>query len=89
MTKPAAERLAILDDLGFPSEPINTLPEVMALDRLARCGMLETVEYPPGSGRAIGTAGLSWQQIARDGPVRRPSGLGRHVKGALHERSGE
>jgi crotonobetainyl-CoA:carnitine CoA-transferase CaiB-like acyl-CoA transferase len=88
MTKSAAEWLTIFDAAGIPAEPINTLPEVMALDQLAQRGMLVDVEYPPGSGRRITTAGLPWRQVARDGPALSPPGLGQHTDEMLREWSG-
>jgi crotonobetainyl-CoA:carnitine CoA-transferase CaiB-like acyl-CoA transferase len=84
-TRPAAAWLEIFDAVGIPAEPINTLPEVMALDQVAGRGMLLEVEYPQGSGNRIRTAGMPWQAVAREGPVRSPAGLGQHTEEVLHE----
>ncbi|MGG5820696.1 CaiB/BaiF CoA transferase family protein [Falsiroseomonas sp. HW251] len=84
-TRPVAVWLAIFDEAGIPAEPINTLPEVMALDQLAQRGMLPEVEYPPGSGRRIATAGMPWAPVAKDGPPRPPPGLGQHTEEVLRE----
>jgi crotonobetainyl-CoA:carnitine CoA-transferase CaiB-like acyl-CoA transferase len=81
----AADWLAIFDETGIPAEPINTLPEVMALEQIALRRMLVEVEYPPGSGRRIKTAGMPWQDVARDGPVRGPPALGADTEAVLRE----
>ncbi len=89
-TRPAAEWLAAFDAAGIPAEPINRLDEVMALPQLAERGMLLEVEYPPGSGNRIRTAGMPWRAVARQGPaVRSPPSLGQHtaeVMGEIEER---
>lgn len=85
MTRSAAEWLAIFDAAGIPAEPINTLPEVMALEQVTARGMLLEVEYPEGSGNRIRTAGMPWQAVARDGPVRSPPGLGQHTAEVLRD----
>ena len=82
MTRPAAEWLALFDSVGIPAEPINTLPEVMALDQLAQRGMLQPVEY---AGQRILTAGMPWRAVAREGEVRGPPGLGAHTEEVLRE----
>ena len=82
MTRPAAEWLALFDSVGIPAEPINTLPEVMALDQLAQRGMLQPVEY---AGQRILTAGMPWRAVAREGEARSPPGLGAHTEEVLRE----
>jgi crotonobetainyl-CoA:carnitine CoA-transferase CaiB-like acyl-CoA transferase len=82
MTKPAAEWLAVFDSVGIPAEPINTLPEVMALEQLARRGMLPEVTY---AGQRIPTAGLPWKAVAREGALRSPPALGQHTEEVLRE----
>ncbi|WP_372624265.1 CaiB/BaiF CoA transferase family protein [Falsiroseomonas sp.] len=82
MTRPAAEWLAAFDAAGIPAEPINTLPEVMALEQLARRGMLQQVDY---AGRRITTAGMPWKAVARDGDLRSPPALGAHTEEVLRE----
>jgi crotonobetainyl-CoA:carnitine CoA-transferase CaiB-like acyl-CoA transferase len=85
MTRPATAWLEIFDSVGIPAEPINTLPEVIALEQLRQRGMLQEVEYPAGSGNRIATSGMPWRQVARDGPVRSPPGLGAHTDEVLRE----
>jgi crotonobetainyl-CoA:carnitine CoA-transferase CaiB-like acyl-CoA transferase len=87
-TRPAAEWLTIFDAVGIPAEPINTLPEVMALEQVTQRGMLVEVEYPPGSGNRIRTAGMPWQAVARDGAVRPPPALGADTEAVLREWTG-
>ncbi len=84
-TRPAAHWLAAFDAAGIPAEPINTLPEVLALPQLLERDMLPEVEYPPGSGNRIRIAGMPWRAVARDGPVRSPPGLGQHTAEILAE----
>ena len=50
--------------------------------------MLVEVEYPPGSGRRIKTAGMPWQAVARDGEVRSPPALGADTEAVLREWAG-
>ncbi len=84
-TRTAGEWLAIFDGVGIPAEPINTLPEVMALEQVAQRGMLVEVEYPPGSGNRIPTAGMPWKAVARDGAVKPPPALGADTEAVLRE----
>ncbi len=84
-TRTAAEWLVIFDAAGIPAEPINTLPEVMALEQVAQRGMLVEVEYPPGSGNRIPTAGMPWKAVAREGAVKPPPALGADTEAVLRE----
>jgi len=84
-TRTAAEWLTIFDAVGIPAEPINTLPEVMALAQVAQRGMLVEVEYPPGSGNRIPTAGMPWKAVSRDGAVKPPPALGADSEAVLRE----
>jgi crotonobetainyl-CoA:carnitine CoA-transferase CaiB-like acyl-CoA transferase len=84
-TRPAAEWLAAFDAAGIPAEPINSLDEVVALPQLAERAMLIDVEYPPGSGNRIRTAGMPWRAVAAEGPVRSPPSLGQHTAEVLAE----
>jgi crotonobetainyl-CoA:carnitine CoA-transferase CaiB-like acyl-CoA transferase len=79
----AAEWLALLDAAGIPAELVNRLEEVAAHPQLAARGMLLEVEYPPGSGNRIRTAGLPWRDAARPGAVRPPPMLGEHTAEVL------
>ena len=47
MTRPAAYWLETFDRVGIPSEPINTLTEMMEHPQVAHRGMLQEIEYPP------------------------------------------
>ncbi|GGJ05495.1 CaiB/BaiF CoA transferase family protein [Neoroseomonas lacus] len=84
MTRPATHWIAVFDAAGIPVEPINTLAETLALPQLVERGMLVEVEYPPGSGNRIRTAGMPWRDVAREGPVRSPPALGEHTTEVLN-----
>ena len=62
MTQPAARWLAAFDAVGIPAEPINGLAETLALEQVRSRDMLLEIEYPPGSGQRIPTAGMPWRQ---------------------------
>ena len=79
LTRPAAYWLEAFDAAGIPAEPINTLAEIVEHAQIRGRDMLIEVEYPPGSGRKIPTAGMPWRAIAADGPVRSPPALGQHT----------
>jgi crotonobetainyl-CoA:carnitine CoA-transferase CaiB-like acyl-CoA transferase len=81
----AAEWLALLDAAGIPAEPVNRLEEVAQHPQVTGRGMLLELEYPPGSGNRIRTAGLPWRDVARPGPVRAPPALGQHTEEILAE----
>jgi crotonobetainyl-CoA:carnitine CoA-transferase CaiB-like acyl-CoA transferase len=57
----------------------------VALSQLSERGMLVEVEYPPGSGNRIRTAGMPWGAVARQGAVRSPPALGQHTAEVLGE----
>jgi crotonobetainyl-CoA:carnitine CoA-transferase CaiB-like acyl-CoA transferase len=82
-TRPAAHWLAMFDAAGIPAEPINTLPEILDHPQVADRDMLIEVEYPPGSGNGIRTAGMPWRQVAAERPVLSPPGLGQHTEEVL------
>jgi crotonobetainyl-CoA:carnitine CoA-transferase CaiB-like acyl-CoA transferase len=84
-TRSAADWLAAFDAAGIPAEPINSLEEVVALSQLSERGMLVEVEYPPGSGNRIRTAGMPWRAVAGQGAVRSPPALGQHTAEILGE----
>jgi crotonobetainyl-CoA:carnitine CoA-transferase CaiB-like acyl-CoA transferase len=84
-TKPAAYWLSLFDAAGIPAEPINTLPEILDHPQVAGRGMLIEIEYPPGSGNRIRTAGMPWCAVAADRPVLSPPGLGQHTEEVLSE----
>lgn len=84
-SKPAAYWLDALEKVGIPAEPINTLEEIMAHPQLALRQMLIDVEYPPGSGNFMRTAGMPWRAIASCEAVRSPPALGEHTKEVLTE----
>ena len=75
--------LRAFDAAGIPAEPINTLPEILAHAQVRAREMLIEVEYPPGSGRRIATAGMPWRAVAASGPVRSPPALGQHTEEVL------
>ncbi|HVV92579.1 MAG TPA: CoA transferase [Hyphomicrobiales bacterium] len=85
LTRPASEWLARFEAAGIAAEPINTLDEILAHPQLAAREALVTVEYPPGSGRRIVTAGMPWRAVAAEGPVRSPPDLGQHTREVLDE----
>ncbi len=84
-TRSAADWLAAFDAAGIPAEPINSLEEVVALTQLSERGMLVEVEYPPGSGNRIRTAGMPWRAVAGQGAVSSPPALGQHTAEILGE----
>ena len=84
MTRPAAYWLEAFDRIGIPAEPINTLPEMMEHPQARPRGMLQEVEYPPGSGKRIKTAGMPWRTVAAD-RFRSPPDLGEHSEEILAE----
>ena len=79
----AAEWLVLLDAVGIPAEPVNTLEEVATHPQVAGRGMLLEFEYPPDSGNRIRTAGMPWRDVAREGAVRPPPTLGQHTEEVL------
>jgi crotonobetainyl-CoA:carnitine CoA-transferase CaiB-like acyl-CoA transferase len=84
-TRSAADWLAAFDAAGIPAELINSLEEVVALSQLSERGMLVEVEYPPGSGNRIRTAGMPWRAVAGQDAVRSPPALGQHTAEILGE----
>jgi crotonobetainyl-CoA:carnitine CoA-transferase CaiB-like acyl-CoA transferase len=84
MRKPAEYWLATFDRIGIPSEPINTLVEMMEHPQVAYRGMLQEIEYPPNSGNRIRTAGMPWRAVAAD-RFRNPPDLGQHTEEILAE----
>jgi len=84
-TKTADEWLAVLDRLGIPSEPILTLPEVVALPHLQQRGSLMEIEYPPGSGEKVVIPGMPWKDVAAPVVRRDPPSLGQHTNEVLEE----
>jgi len=84
-TRPAAYWLEAFEKLGIPAEPINTLDEIMAHPQLALRNMLLDIEYPPGSGNIVRTAGMPWRAVAAPGAPKGPPGLGEHTQDVLRE----
>jgi crotonobetainyl-CoA:carnitine CoA-transferase CaiB-like acyl-CoA transferase len=84
-TRPAAHWLALFDAAGIPAEPINTLPEILDHPQVTERDMLIEIEYPPGSGNRIRTAGMPWRAVAADRPVLSPPGLGQHTDEVLSD----
>jgi crotonobetainyl-CoA:carnitine CoA-transferase CaiB-like acyl-CoA transferase len=84
-SKPAAYWLQAFEKHGIPAEPINTLEEIMAHPQLALRNMLIEVEYPPGSGNRVHTAGMPWRSVAAPDAVRPPPALGEHTAEVLAE----
>lgn len=84
-TRTADEWLAVLDRLGIPSEPILTLPEVVALPHLQQRGSLMEIEYPPGSGEKVVIPGMPWKDVAAPAVQRDPPSLGQHTNEVLEE----
>src|SRR3977135_1817621 len=90
-TRPGAYWLAAFEKLGIPAEPINTLDEIMGHSQLDLRNMLLDIEYPPGSGNVVRTAGMPWRAVAaprgwaRRGPPKSPPGLGEHTQDVLRE----
>jgi crotonobetainyl-CoA:carnitine CoA-transferase CaiB-like acyl-CoA transferase len=83
LRRPAAEWMQLLNVMGIPAEPINTLEEVVSHPQVTERGMLLEFEYPPGSGNHIRTAGMPWRDAACEGPVRPPPALGQHTEEVL------
>jgi crotonobetainyl-CoA:carnitine CoA-transferase CaiB-like acyl-CoA transferase len=84
-TRPAAYWLAAFEKLGIPAEPINTLDEIMRHSQLDLRNMLLDIEYPPGSGNVVRTAGMPWRAVAAPGAPKSPPGLGEHTQDVLRE----
>lgn len=84
-TRPAEHWLAAFQAAGIPAELIFTLPEILDHEQVRSRGMLIDVEYPPGSGNLITTAGMPWRAAAADRPVLSPPGLGQHTEEILRE----
>jgi crotonobetainyl-CoA:carnitine CoA-transferase CaiB-like acyl-CoA transferase len=84
-TKPADYWLAELDKRGIPSEPILTLPEVVAHPHLRARGSLMEIEYPPGSGTRVVIPGMPWKDVAAPMVKRDPPSLGQHTQEVLEE----
>ena len=84
-TRDADHWLAELDVRGIPSEPILTLPEVVALPHLAQRGSLMQIEYPPNSGTMVTIPGMPWRDVAAPAVRRDPPGLGQHTEEVLAE----
>lgn len=83
LRRDAADWLALLDAVGIPAEPVNSLAEVVTHPQVTERGMLLEFEYPPGSGNRIRTAGMPWRDVAHEGAVRPPPGLGQHTEEVL------
>ena len=71
--------------MGIPAELIYSLVEILEHPQVQGRGVLEKVEYPPGSGQTITTAGMPWRQVASDRPLRPPPTLGQHTQEVLRE----
>lgn len=84
-TKSADHWLAELDRRGIPSEPILTLPEVVALPHVIERGTLMQIEYPPNSGTHVTIPGMPWKDVAAPAVRRDPPGLGQHTQEVLAE----
>jgi len=84
-TKPAAHWIALFDEVGIPAELIYSLPEILSHPQVTGRDMLQPIEYPPGSGSRIMTAGMPWRGVAADRPLRPPPTLGQHTKEVLAE----
>lgn len=84
-TKPADYWLAELDRRGIPSEPILTLPEVVAHPHVRERGTLMDIEYPPGSGERVVIPGMPWRDVAAPAVKRDPPALGQHTREVLEE----
>jgi crotonobetainyl-CoA:carnitine CoA-transferase CaiB-like acyl-CoA transferase len=84
-TRTADHWLAVLDALGIPSEPILSLPEVVALPHLKERGSLMDIEYPPNSGERVVIPGMPWRDVAAPMVKRDPPALGQHTREVLEE----
>jgi crotonobetainyl-CoA:carnitine CoA-transferase CaiB-like acyl-CoA transferase len=84
-TKPAAYWISSFDSVGIPAELIYSMVEILEHPQVRERGILQEVEYPPGSGQQIITAGMPWRQVASDKPIRPPPTLGQHTKEVLDE----
>ena len=74
-----------LDQRGIPSEPILTLPEVVALPHLQQRGTFMDIEYPPESGEKVVIPGMPWRDVAAPRKMRNPPSLGQHTEEILAE----
>jgi len=84
-TRTADYWLSELDQRGIPSEPILTLPEVVALPHVQERGSLMQIEYPPGSGIMTSIPGMPWRDVAAPKVFRNPPSLGQHTQEVLEE----
>ena len=84
-TRPADYWLAELDWRGIPSEPILTLPEVVAHPHVRERGTLMDIEYPPGSGERVIIPGMPWRDVAAPAVRRDPPALGQHTQEVMEE----
>ena len=84
-TRPAAHWIAAFDAAGIPAELIYSLVEILNHPQVRERGMLQEVEYPPGSGSRIPIAGMPWRAVAADRPLRPPPVLGQHTDEVLAE----
>jgi crotonobetainyl-CoA:carnitine CoA-transferase CaiB-like acyl-CoA transferase len=84
-TRPAGYWLSELDKRGIPSEPILTLPEVVAHPHIVERGSLMEIEYPPNSGIRTVIPGMPWKDVAAPAVKRDPPGLGQHTREVLEE----
>lgn len=82
-TKPASHWLAELDARGIASEPILTLPEVVAHPHVQQRGSLMEIEYPPDSGTKVVIPGMPWKDVAAPMVRRDPPALGQHTDEVL------
>lgn len=84
-TRTADYWLAELDKRGIASEPILTLPEVVAHPHVQQRGSLMEIEYPPNSGTKVVIPGMPWKDVAAPLVKRDPPGLGQHTREVLEE----
>jgi crotonobetainyl-CoA:carnitine CoA-transferase CaiB-like acyl-CoA transferase len=84
-TRPADHWLSAFEARGIPAEPINTLAEILSHPHLAMREMLIDIEYPPGSGNRVRTAGMPWRAVAAPGRPKPPPALGQHTRDVLQE----
>lgn len=73
------------DKRGIPSEPILTLPEVVAHPHVTARGSMLEIEYPPGSGTKVLVPGMPWRDVAAPAVWRDPPSLGQHTEEVLRE----